>query len=113
MEIARTYQSGLKTLMRSVLGHKVSVRCVQYRIHARFFATAEQIKNLRAATGSPIGECRKALDQSNGDFEQAKQLLREQGMAYAGKRTERVTKQGQICLRVSDDAKTAVMFELN
>ena len=113
MEIWMTYKSWIRTLMKSMMSSKTSIRYVPFRMQMRPFTTADQIKQLRSATGSPIGECRKALEQSKGDFEKAKQLLRDQGMAYADKRAERATKQGQICLRVSEDAKTAVMIELN
>ena len=55
----------------------------------------------------------KALEDSNGDSELAKQWLREQGSVYADKRNQRSTSQGQICLKVTNNAQTAFLVELN
>ncbi|CAI2375876.1 unnamed protein product [Moneuplotes crassus] len=76
-------------------------------------ASIADIKNLRSSTGSPIGECKNALEKFKGDFEKAKEWLREQGVAYADKRTERSTAQGQIGMKVVNDNQTALMIEIN
>ncbi len=52
-------------------------------------ATIEQIKELREATGAGIMDCRKALEQADGDFDKAMEYLREKGMATAAKRSDR------------------------
>lgn len=71
------------------------------------------IKHLRTLTGSPLGEIKKALAECNGDMEKAKEWLREQGSAYADKRNARVTSQGQICMKVTNNSQTALLIELN
>lgn len=58
--------------------------------------TAEDIKKLREETGSGVMASKKALEEVNGDFEKAKQILRVSGVEKAEKRSERVTSQGLI-----------------
>jgi elongation factor Ts len=55
--------------------------------------TTDMIKELRAATGAGILDCRKALTEANGDFEKAVDWLREKGMATAAKRADREASQ--------------------
>lgn len=54
-------------------------------IPVRNLSSAERIKELREYTGSPISECKKALENFEGDVDKAKKWLREQGSAYADK----------------------------
>ena len=56
--------------------------------------TTDMIKELRAATGAGILDCRKALTEANGDFQKAVDWLREKGMATAAKRADREASQG-------------------
>ena len=49
----------------------------------RSMSLVANVKRLRSDTGSPIGECKKALQKFDGNFEKAKEFLREQGAAYA------------------------------
>lgn len=84
-----------------------------FNLTLRNMSSMAQIKQLRSSTGSPIGECKKALTECDGDITKAKQWLRERGSAYADGRVERSTNQGQICLKVTDDSQTAMMLELN
>ena len=72
-----------------------------------------KIKQLRASTGSPIAECKKALEDHDGDIEKAKEWLREQGSVYADKRTERETSQGQIACKLDAHHQKAFLIELN
>ncbi|HKE98324.1 MAG TPA: translation elongation factor Ts [Actinomycetes bacterium] len=58
--------------------------------------TAAQVKALRDATGAGMMDCKTALQDAGGDFEQAKRLLRERGQASAGKRTGRSTNEGIV-----------------
>ena len=51
--------------------------------------TTQMIKELRAATNAPMLDCRKALQEANGDFQKAVDWLREKGMATAAKRADR------------------------
>ena len=54
----------------------------------------EDIKKLRAMTGAGLADVKKSLTEANGDFEKAKELLRERGLAIAAKRSDRVTTNG-------------------
>lgn len=54
------------------------------------------IKELREATFAPLGDCKSALDEANGDIEKAKQILKEKGIAKAGKKADRETKEWMI-----------------
>ncbi len=56
----------------------------------------DQIKALRDQTGAGVMDCRGALEQSNGDLDAARELLREKGIATAAKRANRATGQGLI-----------------
>jgi len=58
--------------------------------------TAQQVSELRKATGAGMMDAKRALEETSGDIENAKNLLREKGLASAAKRTGRVTEQGSI-----------------
>ncbi len=58
--------------------------------------TIDQIKALRAETGAGVMDCRQALDDSDGDIERARLVLREKGIATANKRSDKATGQGLI-----------------
>jgi len=75
--------------------------------------TTEQIKELRAATGAGIMDCRKALEQAGGDMEKAKEFLREKGLATAAKRAEREAQEGVVELYSHGNGRVGVMVEVN
>jgi len=75
--------------------------------------TAELVKKLRDKTGAGMMDCKKALEESGGDFEQAIDYLRKKGAAVAAKRAERTANEGVIVTKLSDDKKTAAILELN
>jgi len=58
--------------------------------------TAEMVKALREETEAGIMDCRRALTDANGDMQKAKAILREKGMASAGKKADRETNQGLV-----------------
>ena len=58
--------------------------------------TTEMVKTLREETDAGIMDCRRALEQADGDLQKAKAILREKGIASAGKKAERETKQGLV-----------------
>ncbi|HRO23773.1 MAG TPA: elongation factor Ts, partial [Promineifilum sp.] len=58
--------------------------------------TTEMVKELRAVTGAGVLEAKKALEQHNGDFDKAIDMLREKGAARAAKRADRSAKEGVI-----------------
>ena len=75
--------------------------------------TIEQIKALREATGAGIMDCRKALEQSDGDVDKALEHLREKGMATAAKRADRVASEGMLELYSHGNGRVGVMVEVN
>ena len=70
------------------------------------------VKDLRAMTGSPLKDCMKVLDETNGDIEKAKELLRKRGLADAEKRTGRATGEGYVGMKFDSAAKLVTMVEM-
>ncbi len=68
--------------------------------------TATDINKLRQATGAGMMDCRKALIETNGDFEEAIDWLRKQGQKVAAKRSDREAKEGVIIAKTTADNKT-------
>lgn len=60
------------------------------------------LKKLRDATFAPLGDCKQALEEANGDFDQAQEILRKKGILKAGKKAERETNQGIVKLVQKD-----------
>jgi elongation factor Ts len=75
--------------------------------------SAEQVKTLREKTGAGMMECKKALTETDGDFEKAIEVLRKRGAAVAAKRAERSANEGLVLTFVPDDKKYGVMVEVN
>ena len=75
--------------------------------------TASMVKELRDATNVSMMECKRALQEAEGNKEKAFKLLRERGMAVAAKKADRVAKNGKISSKVSADGKTGVIIEIN
>lgn len=75
--------------------------------------TTEMIKQLRDATGAGILDCRKALEQSGGDYEKAVDYLREKGLAQAAKRSDRTASEGIIEVYSHGNGRVAVVVEVN
>jgi len=75
--------------------------------------TASQVKELRDATNVSMMDCKRALQEAEGDMDNAVKLLRERGMAVAAKKASRVAKNGKIAAKVSDDGKIGIMIEVN
>jgi elongation factor Ts len=75
--------------------------------------TAQLVKELRERTGAGMMECKKALQEANGDLAEAEVVLRKRGIAAAAKKATRATKQGLIASYLSPDAKLGVLVEVN
>src|SRR5438128_4769335 len=75
--------------------------------------TAADVKKLRDATGAGMMECKNALTEANGDFEEANTILRKRGLASAAKKAGRVAKEGLIGNKVSDDHSSGILVEIN
>ena len=75
--------------------------------------TASEINKLRQATGAGMLDCKKALTESNGDFEAAIDWLRKQGQKVAAKRSDREAKEGVVLAKTTADNKAGIVFCLS
>src|SRR6187455_3893003 len=71
--------------------------------------SAQDINKLRQTTGAGMLDCRKALTETNGDFEAAIDWLRKQGQKVAAKRSDREAKEGVVIAQTTDDHKTGIV----
>lgn len=72
----------------------------------------EQIRELREQTGVSITECKKALEESKGDFDKAKEILRKWGRELANKKSLRETRQGLIDSYIHPNKKVGVLLDI-
>lgn len=75
--------------------------------------SAKDVKELREQTGAGMMDCKKALQEADGDFEKATEILRKKGQKLSEKRADREANQGLILTRVSDDGSKAAALEIN
>ena len=75
--------------------------------------TTQMIKELRGATNAPMLDCRKALQDADGDFNKAVDWLREKGMATAAKRSDRDASNGVVEMYSHGGGRVGVMVEIN
>ncbi|NIR87846.1 elongation factor Ts [Candidatus Bathyarchaeota archaeon] len=75
--------------------------------------SAKDVKELREQTGAGMMDCKKALQEADGDFEKATEILRKKGQKLSEKRADREANQGLIVTRVSDDGSKAAALEIN
>ena len=75
--------------------------------------TADQVKKLRDQTGAGMMECKTALTEANGDFEEANTILRKRGLASAAKKAGRTASEGLIGHRVTADHSAGTLVEVN
>src|SRR5882672_6624107 len=75
--------------------------------------TADQVKQLRDKTGAGMMECKAALNEANGNMEEAITVLRKRGLAQAAKRAGRTTAQGLIGSYIHMGGKIGVLVEVN
>jgi len=73
--------------------------------------TAQDVKALREATGAGMMDCKKTLEETGGDIEAAKQLLREKGLAASAKRDDRDNDQGVVALKVVGNVGAIVQLK--
>ena len=71
--------------------------------------SAQLVRELREQTGAGMMDCKRALQETNGDMEAAVVLLREKGMASAAKRADRATTEGLVGYRLADDGSRGTM----
>src|SRR5437763_7343888 len=75
--------------------------------------TADAVKQLRERTGAGMMECKKALVEAKGDLAEGETLLRKWGIASAGKKATRTTKQGTVGSYIHAGAQLGVLVEVN
>src|ERR1700754_2192894 len=75
--------------------------------------TASDVNKLRQQTGAGMMDCKKALTETNGDFEAAIDFLRKKGAKVAASRQDRESNEGVVIARSSADGKRGVVIELN
>jgi elongation factor Ts len=75
--------------------------------------SATMVKELREKTNAGMLDCKKALEETKGDFEAAVEWLRKKGLASAAKKADRLASEGLVAAYVHPDAKTAVLLEVN
>lgn len=75
--------------------------------------TAADVMKLRKVTGAGMMDCKNALNEANGDFDRAIEIIRERGKLVASKRSDRESNEGVVLARVSDDKKFGAIVVLN
>jgi elongation factor Ts len=75
--------------------------------------SAEQVKKLREMSGAPMMECKRALDEAQGELEQAFTILRKRGQATAAKKAGRTASQGLVGFYIHPGAQIGVIVEVN
>ena len=75
--------------------------------------TTEDVKKLREESGAGMLDCKKALEETKGDYEKARTLLRERGFASAQKRAERETAEGMVQAYIHHNSRVGALVEIN
>ncbi len=75
--------------------------------------TAEMVKALRELSGAGVMECKRALEETDGDMEKATALLKERGQAEAAKRSDRAANEGLVSSYIHMGSKIGVLIEVN
>ncbi|SMO60791.1 translation elongation factor Ts [Fodinibius sediminis] len=75
--------------------------------------SAKDVKELREQTGAGMMDCKKALQEADGDFDEAIEILRKKGQKLSEKRADREANQGLILTRLSEDGSRAAAIEIN
>ena len=75
--------------------------------------TASDVNKLRQSTGAGMMDCKKALEESNGDFEKAVEILRKKGQKVAANRADRESSEGVVLAKVSNDKTYGIIISLN
>jgi elongation factor Ts len=75
--------------------------------------TAADVSKLRKTTGAGMMDCKKALQESNGNFEKAVEIIRKKGQAIANKRADREATEGVVIAKTTDDARRGAIIVLN
>ena len=74
---------------------------------------AQDVQRLRQDSGAGVMDCKRALEETRGDFEKAKALLRERGLARAQKKSDRLAKEGVVEAYVHAGGRIGALVELS
>ena len=105
-EVARSLKG------EEILEERVKTFCHEY-FEAQGITTAGKIKELRAATQAGMLDCKKALVECDGDIDKSIEYLRKKGLASAGKKMDRIAKDGIIASYIHNNSRLGVLLELN
>lgn len=75
--------------------------------------TAEQVRDLRELTGAGMMDCKRALEEANGDTEKSIAILREKGLASAAKKAGRIASEGLVAAYITPDHQRGALVEIN
>ena len=75
--------------------------------------TAQMVKELREMTGAGMMDCKKALQEAEGNMERAVDILREKGLSKAAKKADRIAAEGLVAIEINEDNTVASMVEVN
>ena len=75
--------------------------------------TASDVNKLRQATGAGMMDCKKALEESGGDFDKAIEVLRKKGQKVAANRADRESSEGVVLAKVNSDNTSGIIISLN
>jgi translation elongation factor EF-Ts len=101
------YQQAISQLVK-----KGTIFGMQVRPFSQVTISAKMVKELRALTGSPLKDCMKVLDETKGDIEKAKELLRKRGLADAERRSGRATAEGYVGMKIDREASLVTFVEM-
>ena len=75
--------------------------------------TAAEVSKLRKVTGAGMMDCKKALQESDGNFDKAIEIIRKKGQAIANKRADKLAGEGVVLAKISEDATRGALIVLN
>ena len=75
--------------------------------------TAQMVKELRESTGAGMMDCKKALQEAEGNMERAVDILREKGLSKAAKKADRIAAEGLVAIEINADNTVAAVVEVN
>ena len=75
--------------------------------------TASDVNKLRKSTGAGMMDCKKALEESQGDFDKAIEVLRKKGQKVAANRADRDSSEGVVLAKVNADNTSGIIISLN
>ena len=75
--------------------------------------TAQMVKELRESTGAGMMDCKKALQEAEGNMERAIDILREKGLSKAAKKADRIAAEGLVAIEINEDNTVASIVEVN